>query len=400
MINTPIANRKRISFFGKRNAGKSTLMNAFTNQSISIVSPVPGTTTDAVSKTMELLPIGPIIVTDTAGYDDFGELGTHRVGKTYDVLRKTDFAIHVIGEADGVKDIDREFVKNLKMRDIPCVVVINKVNEEGILDESITAETAELGFEVVEVNALSGRGIDDLKAAVIKNMSGAGKESGLLDGLVNEKDIVVLVTPMDDSAPKGRIILPQQQVLRECLNHHAVSIVVQVEELPDVLKRCTPKMVITDSQAFSKVSEIVPEDIILTSFSILFARQKGEMKTLLSGVKSMKNMGGNKNVLISEGCSHHRQKGDIGTDKIPLLIAKVFNTELETLHFSWTNGGSFPQDCSKYDAIVHCGGCMLSKKEMQSRIYDSGVIHIPITNYGMIIAQANGILDRATKNIL
>lgn len=399
MNQVPVANRIRISFFGKRNAGKSTLINTFTGQPVSIVSPVPGTTTDAVSKTMELLPLGPVIITDTAGYDDFGELGTHRVGKTYDVLRKTDFAIQVFGEADGVEDIDREFIKNLIERCIPCVAVINRVSENNG-DDTVERAVRELGVQVVEVNALSGKGIDDLKTAVIKNIGTAGKEPGLLDGLVNERDIVVLVAPIDVSAPKGRIILPQQEVLRGCLERHAVSVVVQPEELKDALKQWTPKIVITDSQAFAKVSEIVPGNISLTSFSILFARRKGEIKTLTDGIRRMKNMGGGKHILISEGCTHHKQKGDIGTDKMPFWIAKVFHTDPENLSFSWTNGGHFPGDCSKYDAIIHCGGCMLGRKEMQARLHDAVSQGVPVTNYGMIIAEANGILDRAIKHIL
>jgi len=394
--NTPMANRLAISIFGKRNAGKSSLINALTGQSFAITSPVAGTTTDPVYKTMELLPIGPVVITDTAGLDDDGELGAQRIEKTYEVLRKTHLAIVVVSAETGITDFERDFLADLKKRQTPTVVVFNKTDlapmAEGLLKEQKKA----LALPVVQVSAATGAGIAALKELIIENARFDAEELGLVGDLVRPGEIAVLVTPIDKAAPKGRLILPQQQVIRDLLEIDAIVMVTKEHELKQTLEslRQKPAIVITDSQAFLKVSADTPNDIPLTSFSILFARQKGDLAAMVEGLRRIEQLTPQDKVLIVEGCTHHRQSDDIGTVKIPRWIRQIVGGDVQ---FEWTSGVQYPKNIGDYAVIVHCGGCMLNRKEMQYRIALAREYGVAITNYGMLIAYTMGILPRALK---
>lgn len=396
MNSTPVGNRLHISIFGRRNAGKSTLINALTNQNIALVSNVPGTTTDPVQKTMELLPIGPVVIIDTAGFDDVGDLGNLRIEKTFDVLRKTDLAVVVISSEDGLTDLDREFIKKVKEKGLPTIVVFNKCDKRDINEDQLNIYKEELGVPVCKISAESKIGIEDLKGMIARNAKFDESQLTIVGDLIKPGDFVVLVTPIDKAAPKGRLILPQQQTIRDIIDSDAIAVVTKEHELKETLGNLSkkPSLVITDSQAFLKVSADTPDDILLTSFSILFARYKGELTEMILGLKRIEELKPGSRVLIVEGCTHHRQADDIGKVKIPRWIRQIVGGEIE---FQWASGTFFPKEINEYDAIIHCGGCMLNKQEMQYRINLAKEKQVAITNYGMLIAYVQGILTRALK---
>ena len=381
------AERLHIAFFGLRNAGKSSVVNAVTNQELSVVSDVKGTTTDPVKKAMELLPIGPVVIIDTAGIDDEGDLGELRVKKTINILNKTDIAILVVDATKGIQQEDSKLIEDFKKRNIPYIIAFNKCD--------LITEKQNLSDNEIYVSAKENININELKELIGKLSDVEHTEKTLLGDIINPNDTVVLVTPIDSSAPKGRLILPQQQTIRELLDIGATVVVTKDTELEDTLSKLKnpPRLVITDSQAFKKVSAIVPEDVKLTSFSILFARYKGELWGAVKGADELDNLQDGDCVLISEGCTHHRQCGDIGTEKLPNWIK---NHTKKDINFDFTSGGDFPENLEKYKLIIHCGACMLTEREMKSRIALSIEQQIPISNYGIVIAKINGILDRAT----
>ena len=386
-LNTTVsAERPHIAFFGRRNVGKSSVVNAVTNQKLSVVSDTLGTTTDPVQKAMELLPLGPVVIIDTPGFDDVGVLGELRVKRTREVLRKTDIAVLVLDAALGLTDADNELIAELYERKLPYIVVYNKVD---LLDTVPDAQPEE-----IYVSAKTGDGIDALKEKLAHIVSAEKQEKLIVADLVNEGDTVVLVIPIDDAAPKGRIILPQQQTLRELLDHRCTVICCQPQQLAATIAglKQPPALVITDSQAFGRVSRDTPEDIPLTSFSVLFARYKGRLEGLIRGAEALSDLKDGDRVLISEGCTHRRQCGDIGTVKLPAWIRDYCGAEPQ---FDFTSGGSFPDDLSAYKVVVHCGGCMLNEKEMQYRQQAAQTVGVPMVNYGIAIAKMNGILDRA-----
>ncbi len=382
--NTPSAERIHIGFFGLRNAGKSSLVNAVTGQELSVVSEVLGTTTDPVKKAMELLPLGPVVIIDTPGFDDTGYLGEMRVKKTRKVLASVDIAVLVVDASKGIADDDKTLIELFKERSIPFVIAYNKAD----LTEAEIKEKNE-----ISVSAVSRKNITELKelmASLLKDK----EEKFILADLVESGDTVILVTPIDESAPKGRLILPQQQTLRELLDLHCKVILCQPEELKTTIDnfKTKPRLVITDSQVFGKVSKDVPDDITLTSFSILFARYKGDLEALVKGAASLKSLQDGQKVLISEGCTHHRQCGDIGTVKLPKWIKDYTGKDIE---FTFTSGGDFPEDLSAYALVVHCGGCMLNNREMAYRLNMAKAEGTPIVNYGVLIAHIHGILKRS-----
>lgn len=378
--------RTHIGFFGMRNAGKSSLVNAFTGQQLSVVSDVKGTTTDPVKKAMELLPMGPVLIIDTPGIDDEGALGEMRVQKAKEILSKTDIAILVCDCRKGVTETDEKLVSAFKEKNIPYVLCFNKSD----LPHKEENENA------IYVSAVTGENIDLLKNTVARLAEKNKTKKYIVSDLLSEGDVVVLVTPIDEAAPKGRLILPQQQTIRDILDKGAIAVTVQDNQLKTALESlgAKPKMVITDSQAFGKVSKIVPEDIPLTSFSILFARYKGELEALVDGAKKLDSLKDGDKVLISEGCTHHRQCNDIGTVKMPGWIKKHSGKEIE---FTFTSGGEFPENLSEYALVVHCGGCMLNEREMKNRQERANSQKIPMVNYGMAIAHMNGILKRSLQ---
>lgn len=378
--------RTHIGFFGMRNAGKSSLVNAFTGQQLSVVSDVKGTTTDPVKKAMELLPMGPVLIIDTPGIDDEGALGEMRVQKAKEILSKTDIAILVCDCRKGVTETDEKLVSAFKEKNIPYVLCFNKSD----LPHKEENENA------IYVSAVTGENIDLLKNTVARLAENNKTKKYIVSDLLSEGDVVVLVTPIDEAAPKGRLILPQQQTIRDILDKGAIAVTVQDTQLKTALESlgAKPKMVITDSQAFGKVSKIVPEDIPLTSFSILFARYKGELEALVEGAKKLDSLKDGDKVLISEGCTHHRQCNDIGTVKMPGWIKKHSGKDIE---FAFTSGGEFPENLSEYALVVHCGGCMLNEREMKNRQERANSQKIPMVNYGMAIAHMNGILKRSLQ---
>ena len=390
---TPVSERLHIAIFGRRNAGKSTLINALTGQELAVVSAVPGTTTDPVHKTMELLPLGPVVIIDTAGFDDVGELGALRTEKTYDILRKTNIAVLVLNSQEGLADDERHFIEQAQKRQLPLVAVFNKCDLAEPRSEDL-AEFARRQIPVVKASADQKKGIEELKQALIALKPAENDEVSIVGGLVESGDIAVLVTPIDGSAPKGRLILPQQQTIRDLLDKDCIAMVTKDNTLSQTLASLSrkPAVVITDSQVFKKAAEITPEDIPLTSFSILFARYKGELTQLLRGVKGIQQLKAGDTVLIVEGCTHHCQADDIGKVKIPRWLTQAVDGEI---HFEWCHGTQFPKDLSPYALIIHCGACMLNKQEMQYRLHYAEEMGVPITNYGMFIAYIQGILPRA-----
>lgn len=413
MEQTPKANRVHIGFFGRCNAGKSTLINMLTDQPVSLVSEVAGTTTDPVSKSMEILPLGPVVITDTAGIDDTTELGTLRMEKTEEVVKKINLAVYVLRTDEEPTSDDMHWLGLLKQNNVPIALFINEINAEN--KEKIESNTA--NTDKVESNTSayikSHKGLGEL-ATVIGSADFTSNEKRLelldllggltpldvegnqtlLQGLVEEGDTIILVCPIDSAAPKGRLILPQVQTIREILDYKGLALVCQTEELPAMINSLThpPKMVICDSQAFDRVDELTPDAIPLTSFSILMARFKGKLQDLVAGVEVIKSLKPGSKVLISEGCTHRRQCDDIGTVKIPNLLKKQGHTDLQ---LEFTSGGAFPKDVSQYDLIIHCGACMLTRREVLRRIECAVVQGTPIVNYGVLIAALHGILERA-----
>ena len=395
MNQTPASERVHISFFGKRNAGKSSVINAVTGQDLAIVSSVMGTTTDPVYKSMELLPLGPVVVIDTPGIDDEGELGALRVRKSYQVLNKTDIAILVVDSTIGKDEEEFALLHKFHEKHIPYLVVYNKIDLLSVEEIKNLAMSVRAG-EVL-ASAADGMNIQELKEKIATLKPEDTHQYPLIQDLIEPLDLVILVVPIDKAAPKGRLILPQQQTIRDILERGALSLVVRDTELKSTLDHflaqgICPKLVVTDSQAFARVSKDVPENITLTSFSILFARYKGELETQLKGVAALSSIEDGDHILIAEGCTHHRQCGDIGTCKMPEWIRNYTGKEPV---FEFTSGTEFPDDVSSYKMVVHCGGCMLNEREMKYRIaccQDQGV---PITNYGILIAQVTGILKRS-----
>ena len=395
MNQTPTSERVHISFFGKRNAGKSSVINAVTGQDLAIVSSVMGTTTDPVYKSMELLPLGPVVVIDTPGIDDEGELGALRVRKSYQVLNKTDIAILVVDSTTGKGEEEFALLHKFHEKHIPYLVVYNKIDLLSV--EKIKNLAMSVRAGEVLVSAADGMNIQELKEKIATLKPEDTHQYPLIQDLIEPLDLVILVVPIDKAAPKGRLILPQQQTIRDILERGALSLVVRDTELKSTLDHflaqgVCPKLVVTDSQAFARVSKDVPENITLTSFSILFARYKGELETQLKGVAALSSIEDGDHILIAEGCTHHRQCGDIGTCKMPEWIRNYTGKEPV---FEFTSGTEFPDDVSSYKMVVHCGGCMLNEREMKNRIaccQDQGV---PITNYGILIAQVTGILKRS-----
>ena len=411
MEQTPKANRIHIGFFGRCNAGKSTLINMLTDQPVSLVSDVAGTTTDPVSKAMEILPLGPVVITDTAGIDDTTELGALRMEKTEEVVKKINLAVYVLRTDEEPTSDDMHWLGLLKQNNVPVALFINEINAalnnlteskasvgRDILGERYIAEHTGLSDLVTVIG--SADFTSDAKRSELLDLLGGltpldvEGEQTLLQGLVEEGDTIILVCPIDSAAPKGRLILPQVQTIREILDHKGLALVCQTEELPAMIHslKNPPKMVICDSQAFDRVDELTPDSIPLTSFSILMARFKGKLQDLVAGVKAIKNLKAGSKVLISEGCTHRRQCDDIGTVKIPNLLKKQGYTDLQ---LEFTSGGAFPKDVSQYDLIIHCGACMLTRREVLRRIECAVVQGTPIVNYGVLIAALHGILERA-----
>ena len=433
MEQTPKANRVHIGFFGRCNAGKSTLINMLTDQPVSLVSDVAGTTTDPVSKSMEILPLGPVVITDTAGIDDTTELGVLRMEKTEEVVKKINLAVYVLRTDEEPTSDDMHWLGLLKQNNVPIALFVNEINTENkekVELNTTNTDKVELNTadkEKVELNLANEEKLELKTSAYIKSHKGLSDlatvigsadftshekrielldllggltpldvegEQTLLQGLVEEGDAIILVCPIDSAAPKGRLILPQVQTIREILDYKGLALVCQTEELPSMINSLThpPKMVICDSQAFDRVDELTPHTIPLTSFSILMARFKGKLQDLVAGVNAIKNLKPGSKVLISEGCTHRRQCDDIGTVKIPNLLKKQGHTDLQ---LEFTSGGAFPKDVSQYDLIIHCGACMLTRREVLRRIECAVVQGTPIVNYGVLIAALHGILERA-----
>ena len=433
MEQTPKANRVHIGFFGRCNAGKSTLINMLTDQPVSLVSDVAGTTTDPVSKSMEILPLGPVVITDTAGIDDTTELGALRMEKTEEVVKKINLAVYVLRTDEEPTADDMHWLGLLKQNNVPIALFVNEINTENkekVELNTTNTDKVELNTadkEKVELNLANEEKLELKTSAYIKSHKGLSNlatvigsadftshekrielldllggltpldvegEQTLLQGLVEEGDAIILVCPIDSAAPKGRLILPQVQTIREILDYKGLALVCQTEDLPSMINSLThpPKMVICDSQAFDRVDELTPHTIPLTSFSILMARFKGKLQDLVAGVNAIKNLKPGSKVLISEGCTHRRQCDDIGTVKIPNLLKKQGHTDLQ---LEFTSGGAFPKDVSQYDLIIHCGACMLTRREVLRRIECAVVQGTPIVNYGVLIAALHGILERA-----
>ena len=411
--NTPSAERLHIGIFGKRNAGKSSVINALTGQNLAIVSDIKGTTTDPVLKSMELLPLGPVVIIDTPGLDDDADiLGELRIQKAYQMLNKTDIAILVVDGTVGMTEEDKKILTRIQDKNIPYIVVLNKADlavskvcPEASSDsdsckalDSMTTQIArscQIAKEhILWVSAQNRSNIQELKELIGKLIPSSDNDRYIVRDLIQPMDLIVLVVPIDSAAPKGRLILPQQQTIRDILESGAVSIVVRETELADTLKKLgrNPDLVITDSQAFKQVSATVPENIPLTSFSILFARYKGNLKTVVHGAYTLDKLKNGDKILISEGCTHHRQCGDIGTVKLPNLIRKYTGKDFQ---FEFTSGTEFPLNLSEYQLIIHCGGCMLNEREMKYRLKCAEDANIPMTNYGTAIAYMNGILNRS-----
>ena len=410
MEQTPKSNRVHIGFFGRCNAGKSTLINMLTDQPVSLVSEVAGTTTDPVSKSMEMLPLGPVVITDTAGIDDTSELGALRIGKSEEIIKKINLAVYVLRNDKAPTADDMMWLNKLKQNNVPIALFINEINafdSESAHDNDSNGNDTNLNYVdtypdlsaiatvVGSTDFTSNRDrltlLDLLGGLTPLDVEG---EQSLLQGLVDPGDTIILVCPIDSAAPKGRLILPQVQTIREILDHKGLALVCQTEELPTMLSKLSqkPKLVITDSQAFEAVNALTPANIPLTSFSILMARFKGKLQDLVTGVKALNNLKPGARVLISEGCTHRRQCDDIGTVKIPMWLKKKGHTDLQ---LEFTSGGAFPKDVSGYDLIIHCGACMLTRREVLRRIDCAVVQGTPIVNYGVLIASLHGILERA-----
>lgn len=397
MNQTPMSERVHIGFFGKRNAGKSSVMNAVTGQDLAVVSEVKGTTTDPVYKSMELLPLGPVVMMDTPGIDDEGELGGLRVRKSYQVLNKTDAAVLVIDGQTGASGEDAALLRRIRKKNIPYTVVLNKQDlaPEGVLNQAagildIPAE------QILAVSAAAGTGITELKERIAAITKQEEPKLRIVGDMISPSDFIILVVPIDSAAPKGRLILPQQQTIRDILEADAVSIVIKENRVKETIESLgkKPRLVITDSQAFEKVAADTPEDILLTSFSILFSRYKGNLQTAVAGVTALDKLQDGDKILISEGCTHHRQCDDIGTVKIPRWIREYTGKDIR---FETSSGTQFPDELGEYRLIVHCGGCMLNEREMKYRLSCAADQGVPMTNYGILIAYIKGILERSVE---
>jgi len=390
MQGTPNSNRLHIAIFGKRNVGKSSLINALTGQEIALVSSLAGTTTDPVYKAMELLPIGPVVIIDTAGLDDKGEIGELRIKKTKEVMDKTDLALLVIDGDDKDLLLEREWYEDLKTRKIPIVGVINKTDKGDVDLDSIQKV---INIDFVKVSAKDKVNIDKLKKAIMAMAPEDFEKSTIVGDIVKPKAIVLVVAPQDIQAPKGRLILPQVQIIRDLLDNDAMALVVKDSELEDILAslKQKPDLVITDSQVFKKVNSIIPKDVPLTSFSILMARYKGDLNTLVKGAKAIDTLKPGDKVLIAEACTHHPLEGDIGRQKLPRWLEEKIGGKLD---ITVCAGSSFPEDLSEYKLILHCGACMFNRQQLMSRIKKANLEVMPITNFGIAIAHINGILDR------
>ena len=400
MNQTPASERVHIGFFGKRNAGKSSVMNKVTGQELAVVSDVKGTTTDPVYKAMELLPLGPVVMMDTPGIDDEGALGGLRVKKSYQVLNKTDAAVLVIDGKAGMSGEDQALLERIHKKNIPSILVLNKrdllTEEEVCQTLSGLPEGYQEGKDYLWVSAQEGTGVRELKERLAVLASTEENQKKIVGDLLSPGDFVVLVVPIDKAAPKGRLILPQQQTIRDILDADAVSVVVKEDRLKETLESLgkKPRLVITDSQVFGRVSKDTPKELLLTSFSILFARYKGNLETVVEGARTLEKLKDGDKVLISEGCTHHRQCNDIGTVKMPRWIEAHTGKKPD---FAFTSGTGFPEDLTPYRLVVHCGGCMLNEREMQWRRNQAGLQGVPMTNYGIAIAHMNGILQRSLE---
>lgn len=391
MNSTPSANRLHIGFFGRRNAGKSSVVNAVTNQELSVVSEVKGTTTDPVTKSMELLPLGPVLIIDTPGYDDEGALGEMRIKRTKQVLNKTDIAVLVVDATVGMSSVDHALIALFQAKKIPYLTAYNKCDLLSVRDMKELSQDA----SSVLVSATDRKNIDQLKEKIALLVD-IGEEKHLVSDLVSPGDVVVLVTPIDSAAPKGRLILPQQQMIRDLLSADAVSVVIKEHEVEQTLAVLAkkPRMIITDSQAFDIVAKATPHDIPLTSFSILMARYKGFLASAVAGAMAIDSLRDGDNVLICEGCTHHRQCDDIGTVKLPRWLEEYTGKKLQ---YEFTSGGGFPDELVPYKVVIHCGGCMLNEREMQYRMKCAQDQGVPFTNYGTVIALTQGILTRSLE---
>lgn len=393
MIDTPRANRMHIAFFGKRNAGKSSLVNALTNQSISLVSDTPGTTTDPVFKSMELLPLGPVAIIDTAGLDDVGALGELRIRKTKEVMDRTDLAILLFTGEDTNFSMEKQWYQDLKERKIPVIGVINKIDLYDLKEDSLKKD---FPIDFVKLSALNKKNIGEFKEAIITNAPTDFELPTIVGDILKPKARVVLVAPQDIQAPKGRLILPQVQIIRDLLDYDAMALTVKDSELVDVLDSLNqkPDLVITDSQIFKKVNEIIPSDVPLTSFSILMARYKGNLEMFVKGAKAINNLKPGDKILIAEACTHHALKGDIAREKLPTWIKEKVCNDIEIVNIT---GVDFPENLTDYKVIIHCGSCMFTRKQLMSRLVKADAQNVPITNFGTTIAYLNGILDRVTS---
>lgn len=396
MEQTPKGARLHIAIFGRRNTGKSSLINALTKQEIALVSNVAGTTTDPVYKAMEILPIGPVMMIDTAGVDDVGELGTLRIERTKQVLHKADLAILVFESQQGITKYEETLLEEIKEKNIPIIGVINKSDILQLTIEEIQKWQEQIKIPLLQISVKSNTGIEDLKQLMMQYAPEDWQGPPIIGDLLQPGDVVVLVTPIDSAAPKGRLILPQVQTIRDILDYNGMSIVVKEDGLKQALAnlRYPPRMVVTDSQAFAQVSLDTPPEVLLTSFSILFARYKGDLETLVKGVKSIESLQPGDKVLIAEACTHHRQTDDIGTKKIPRWLEKKVGGKLE---FEWVSGTHFPENLEQYRLVVHCGACMLNRREMIYRLSQVGKKAVPVVNYGLLIAYVHGILERALE---
>ena len=383
---TPASNRLHIVFLGRTNTGKSSLLNALTNQDLAVVSAISGTTTDPVKKSMELLPLGPVVLIDTPGLDDTGELGSKRIEKTKEALRQADMAIVVADAQTGLAEAEKAVIEELKKKSLPYLVAYNKA-------DLLTEEQKQKYSQEHLVSSLTKEGVNALKEALGK-LKPQKDSIPLIQDLVSPGDIIFLVVPIDSAAPKGRLILPQQQVIRDALEKGALPLVTRDTELAQALTKITPTLVVTDSQAFGKVMKIVPESIPLTSFSILLSRAKGDLEEQIKGIKALLSLKSGESVLIAEGCTHHRQCEDIGTVKLPRWIREKLSIEPD---FHFTSGGTYPKDLTPYKVIIHCGGCMLPPMEMKNRLQQAKAQNVPITNYGMAIAALHNVLARSLK---
>lgn len=404
---TPSSERVHIGIFGRRNAGKSSLLNALTGQDMAIVSEVRGTTTDPVKKAMELLPLGPVVLIDTPGIDDEGDLGELRIKKSYQALNRTDIAVVVLDGETGLTSQDRELLERIGKKEIPCLAAVNKTDltepkkEEACVQavrNILKSSMGNIPWEVLPVSAASGKNIFQMKELLAHMLPEENAGRRLAGDLVQPGDLVMLVIPIDKAAPKGRLILPQQQTIRDLLEAGAGAVAVTDRELPEMMEKLGDRirLVITDSQVFQQVGKQIPREIPLTSFSILFARYKGELDIFLKGTEKADALQEGDRILVCEGCTHHRQCNDIGTVKIPGWLEVYTGKKLQ---FTFTSGGDFPEDLTEYQMIIHCGGCTLNAREMRYRIACAEDAKVPITNYGMLIAKLKGILERSVRPV-